>query len=179
MSFVAIPGWLAPLLGPVAGGLIVGYFQWRYIFFLNIPIGLLGLLMVYIHLPDYREEKPPPLDVVGLILFGAGIALLSYVLEIFGEHTLSVGEILGLLAISFSLLGGYLLACKRDCLSVAAIGSVSHSHLQRRSERQLFFTRPRGIGGVPFLLPLLYQVGLGFTAIQSGSAHHAPRRSRP
>src|ERR1700689_610757 len=95
MSFVAIPGLVGPMLGPVLGGLIVGYFHWRFIFFVNFPIGLLGLLMVYIHLPDYREETPP-LDIVGLILFGSGIALLSYVLEVFGEHTLSVTEISGL-----------------------------------------------------------------------------------
>src|SRR5580658_9496122 len=91
MTFVAIPGLIGPMLGPVAGGLIVGYFHWRFIFFVNIPIGLLGLLMVYIHLPDYREETHP-LDMVGLILFGSGIALLSYVLEVFGEHTLSTSE---------------------------------------------------------------------------------------
>ena len=57
MSFVAIPGLIGPMLGPVAGGLIVGYFHWRVIFFVNIPIGLIGLLMVYLHLPDYREEQ--------------------------------------------------------------------------------------------------------------------------
>src|SRR6201992_4193800 len=109
MSFVAIPGLVGPMLGPVAGGLIVGYFHWRLIFFVNIPIGIIGLLLVYLHLPDYREEHTHPLDIVGLILFGSGIALLSYVLEIFGEHALSVREILGLLALSLALLAGYLL----------------------------------------------------------------------
>src|SRR5580700_1976645 len=108
MSFVAIPALIGPMLGPIAGGLIVGYLHWRFIFFVNIPIGLVGLLMVYLHLPDYREENTKPLDIVGLILFGSGIALLSYVLEIFGEHTLSTGQILGLLAVSLSLIGGYL-----------------------------------------------------------------------
>src|ERR1700731_3420913 len=91
MSFVAVPGLVGPMLGPIAGGLIVGYLHWRVIFFLNIPIGLTGLILVQLHLPDYREEQTPPLDVVGLILFGSGVALLSYVLEIFGEHTLSAG----------------------------------------------------------------------------------------
>src|SRR5580700_3413082 len=95
MSFVSIPALVAPMLGPVMGGLIVDYLHWRYIFFLNIPIGLAGLVLVYIHLPDFREKNPHPLDLVGLILFGAGIALLSYVLEIFGEHTLSSREISG------------------------------------------------------------------------------------
>ena len=72
MSFVAIPALIGPMLGPIAGGLIVGYLQWRFIFFVNIPIGLAGLLMVYLHLPDYRAPKSSPLDIVGLILFGSG-----------------------------------------------------------------------------------------------------------
>src|ERR1700675_2986973 len=113
MSFVAIPALVGPMLGPIAGGLIVGYLHWRFIFFVNIPIGIIGLLMVYLHLPDYREEKNNPLDMVGLILFGSGVALLSYVLEIFGEHELGAGEILGLLAISLALIGGYLLHASR------------------------------------------------------------------
>src|SRR6202167_3347785 len=106
MSSVAIPGLIGPMLGPIAGGLIVGYFHWRLIFFVNIPIGLVGLVMVYRHLPDYREPTNP-LDVAGLILFGSGIALLSYVLEVFGEHTLNALEILGLLTLSVALLAGY------------------------------------------------------------------------
>src|SRR5579872_5104683 len=80
MSFVAIPGLIGPMLGPIAGGLIVGYFHWRVIFFVNLPIGLLGLYLVWRHLPDYRAEHSHPLDTIGLILFGCGIALLSYVL---------------------------------------------------------------------------------------------------
>ena len=166
MSFVAIPGLVGPMLGPVAGGLIVGYFHWRFIFFVNIPIGLLGLLMVYMHLPDYREERTPPLDIVGLILFGSGVALLSYVLEIFGEHTLGVGEILGLLAIAFSLLGGYLLHARGIAFPLLQLGLFRIRSFSAAVSGS-FFTR-LGIGGIPFLLPLLYQVGLGFTAIESG-----------
>jgi MFS family permease len=82
MIFVAIPGLIGPMLGPIAGGLIVGYLHWRFIFFVNLPIGIAGLVLVYLHLPDYREQNTHPLDIVGLILFGSGVALLSYVLEI-------------------------------------------------------------------------------------------------
>src|ERR1700683_1601580 len=94
MSFVAIPSLVAPMLGPIAGGLLVRYFHWRVIFFVNLPIGLVGLVLVYLHLPDYRE-KSNPLDIIGLLLFGSGIALLSYVLGGFGGHTLSAREIAG------------------------------------------------------------------------------------
>jgi EmrB/QacA subfamily drug resistance transporter len=165
MSFVAIPGLVGPMLGPIAGGLIVGYLHWRFIFFVNIPIGLIGLLMVYLHLPDYRE-KTHPLDIVGLILFGSGIALLSYVLEIFGEHTLSTAEILGLLAVSLALIGGYLLHAREIEFPLLRL-SLFRIRTFSASVSGSFFTR-LGIGGVPFLLPLLYQVGLGFTPIQSG-----------
>jgi EmrB/QacA subfamily drug resistance transporter len=165
MSFVAIPALVGPMLGPIAGGLIVGYLHWRFIFFVNIPIGLIGLLMVYLHLPDYREETHP-LDIVGLILFGSGIALLSYVLEIFGEHTLSTVEILGLLAVSLSLIGGYLLHAREIEFPLLRL-SLFRIRTFSASVSGSFFTR-LGIGGVPFLLPLLYQVGLGFTPIQSG-----------
>jgi len=166
MSFVSIPALVAPMLGPIAGGLIVGYLHWRFIFFLNIPIGIAGLILVYIHLPDYREEQSHPLDVVGLILFGSGIALLSYVLEIFGEHTLSAPDISGLLALSVILLGGYWFHAKSLAFPLLQL-KLFTIRTFRAAVSGSFFTR-LGIGGVPFLLPLLYQVGLGFTPIESG-----------
>jgi|SRR5580698_9364866 EmrB/QacA subfamily drug resistance transporter len=166
MSFVSIPALIAPMLGPIAGGLIVGYMHWRVIFFLNIPIGLVGLVMVYLHLPDYREEATHPLDVVGLILFGSGIALLSYVLEVFGEHTLSVREITGMLALSALLLSGYWLHARGLLFPLLQL-KLFAIRTFRAAVNGGLFTR-LGIGGVPFLLPLLYQTGLGFTPIQSG-----------
>ena len=165
MSAVAIPSLIGPMLGPVAGGLIVGYFHWRVIFFVNIPIGLIGLWMVHLHLPDYRE-KSNPLDSIGLILFGAGIALLSYVLEVFGEHTLGTREILGLLAISIVLLTGYGIHSTKASHPLLSLGLFCIRTL-RAAVSGSFFPR-LGIGGIPFMLPLLYQVGLGFTPIQSG-----------
>jgi EmrB/QacA subfamily drug resistance transporter len=165
MSFVAIPALIGPMLGPIAGGLIVGYFHWRIIFFVNIPIGLAGLCMVYLHLPDYREHTDP-LDVAGLILFGSGVALLSYVLEVFGEHTLSVREILGLLAISILLLAGYGFHATKTVYPMLNL-ILFRIRTFRAAVSGSFLTR-LGIGGIPFLFPLLYQVGLGFTPIQSG-----------
>jgi EmrB/QacA subfamily drug resistance transporter len=166
MSFFSIPAMIGPMLGPLAGGFIVEYFPWRVIFFVNLPIGCLGLYLVYRYLPDYRTDKTDPLDFVGLVLFGSGIALFSYVLEIFGEHSLGTAEIVGLLALSLLLL----LAYWRHSLTIA------HPLLRLR----LFLIRTfrssvagglvtrLGIGGMPFLLPLLYQVGLGYGPLQSG-----------
>jgi EmrB/QacA subfamily drug resistance transporter len=166
MSFVSIPALVGPMLGPVAGGFLVGYFHWRVIFFVNLPIGVLGFYLVWRRLPDYRSEHIDPLDIVGLILFGSGVGLLSYVLEVFGEHTLSGREIASLLALSTVLLGGYFRH------AVAAAHPLLRLDLFRiRTFRAAvigsFITR-LGAGGIPFLLPLLYQVGLGYTPIQSG-----------
>jgi EmrB/QacA subfamily drug resistance transporter len=166
MSFVAIPGLIGPMLGPVAGGFIVGYFHWRMIFFINLPVGLLGLYFVYRHLPDYRQENPPPLDLVGLILFGLGIGLLAYVLEVFGEHTLGDGTLLALLAVSAICLVAYGMRAGRIKFPLLRL-TLFGIRTFRASVSGSFFTR-LGIGGIPFLFPLLYQVGLGFTPIQSG-----------
>jgi EmrB/QacA subfamily drug resistance transporter len=166
MSLVAIPGLIGPMLGPLLGGLIIAYFHWSVIFFVNIPIGLCGLVLVYRHLPNYREQRNYPLDIVGLVLFGAGVSLLSYVLEVFGETSLSGREILGLLAISAALLGAYGLHTVRTPHPLLRLGLMRVRSFRVAMSGNLF-TR-LGIGGIPFLLPLLYQVGLGFTPIQSG-----------
>src|ERR1700723_2325100 len=165
MSFISIPALIAPMLGPIAGGLIVGYLHWRFIFFVNIPIGLVGLYLMYRHVPDYREHTDP-LDVTGLILFGSGVALLSYVLEVFGEHTLNAPEILGLFGLSVVLLAGYGFHAIRTAHPVLRL-ALFRIRTFRAAVTGSFVTR-LGIGGIPFLFPLLYQVGLGFTPIQSG-----------
>jgi len=166
MSFVSIPALIGPMLGPIAGGLIVGYLHWRVIFFVNIPIGLFGLFMVYLHLPDYREEHTDPLDVVGLILFGSGIAMLSYILEVFGEHTLSGVEMMVGLAIAILLLAGYGWHATRFKFPMLRL-TLFRIRTFRSSVNGNFLTR-LGIGGIPFLFPLLYPVGLGLSPIQSG-----------
>jgi MFS family permease len=166
MSFVAVPALIGPMLGPVAGGLIVGFLHWRMIFFINVPIGILGLYFIYRHLPDYREERIDELDIIGLILFGAGVALLSYVLEVFGEHTLSAREVLSLLALSIVLLLGYGRHATTTLHPLLRLGLFRIRTL-RAAVTGGFITR-LGVGGMPFLLPLLYQVGLGYTPVQSG-----------
>src|SRR6204780_2652319 len=107
MSLVAIPGLIGPMLGPLLGGLIIAYFHWSVIFFVNIPIGLIGLFLVRKHLPNFVAARNYPLDFVGLVLFGAGISLLSYVLEVFGDHTLSGRAVAGLLVISAALIAAF------------------------------------------------------------------------
>ncbi len=166
MSFVALPALIGPMIGPLIGGSIVAYLNWRYIFFLNIPIGIAGLALVFWKLPDYHEKIMRPLDWLGLVLFGSGVGLLSYVLEVFGEHHLGTWQdvILGIAAAA--LIAGYGFYAVRAAyplldLSLFRVRSFSGAVAGG------FVTR-LGLGGIPFLLPLLYQVGLGLTPVQSG-----------
>jgi EmrB/QacA subfamily drug resistance transporter len=166
MNFVIIPALIGPLLGPTVGGLIVHWLSWRDIFFVNVPVGLLALFLVHRYMPDYRGGERRPLDVIGLILYGSGVAILSWLLEVFGEHTLDPVTAALMLGLSVSLLLAYwwhanersypllrLTLFKIRTFKVAVLGG--------------FITR-LGVGGLPFLLPLLYQIGLGLPAWQSG-----------
>src|SRR5262249_37442466 len=108
----------------------------------------------------------PPLDVAGLILFGAGVALLSYVLGGFCEHSLSGRSLLALLAISLVCLLLYWVRAARVEWPLLRL-TLFRIRTFPAAVSGSYFTR-LGIGGIPFLFPLLYQVGLGYSPIQSG-----------
>ena len=166
MNFVIIPALIGPLLGPTVGGLIVHWMSWREIFFVNVPVGLLALYMIHKHMPDYRGDAPRPLDVVGLVLFGAGAALLSWLLEVFGEHRLDVTSAGVLLLLALSLLAAYVWHALHFAHPLLRL-ELFQVRTFRVSVVGGFITR-LGIGGLPFLLPLLYQLGMGLPAWQSG-----------
>ncbi|MDY6944535.1 MAG: DHA2 family efflux MFS transporter permease subunit [Pseudomonadota bacterium] len=166
MNFVIIPALIGPLLGPTVGGLIVHWWSWREIFFVNVPVGLAALWMIRRHMPDYRSDAPRPLDVIGLTLFGSGAALLSWLLEVFGEHSLDATSSTVLLLLSFALLGAYALHANRTEFPLLNL-QLLKVRTFRVSVAGGLVTR-LGIGGLPFLLPLFYQLGLGLPAWQSG-----------
>lgn len=166
MSFVAIPGLLGPLLGPLCGGLIVSLANWRMIFLINLPIGLAGLYLVLRYLPDYQSDNVPALDKKGFWLFGIGIALLSYVLEVFGEHTLPTTWVAVMLVASLAFLWLYWRHAAGEQHPLLRL-SLFKLRTFRAAVAGGFVTR-LGIGGMPFLLPLFYQVGLGYGPVQSG-----------
>jgi MFS family permease len=157
MNFVVIPALIGPLLGPFTGASLS----------MCCPGGPEEYGKRYQrHMPDYRDDAVAPLDRWGFLLFGSGIALLSYVLEIFGEHRLPAGPILALLAVAVALLGAYAWHGRRVAnpvmrlelfgirtFNIAVLGGI--------------ITR-LGVGGMPFLLLLLYQIGMGLPAWQAG-----------
>ncbi|HEY3899522.1 MAG TPA: DHA2 family efflux MFS transporter permease subunit [Chthoniobacter sp.] len=166
MQFVVIPALIGPLLGPVTGGLIVHWLPWRTIFLLNLPFGLIGLWMVRCYMPDFRDPAAPPLDRAGFLLFGGGIGVLSYVLEVFGEHGLSAVPIILLTLLGVVLLAAYGWHAHRITTPMLRL-TLLRIRTFRVSVFGGFITR-LGFGGMPFLLPLLYQLGMGFPAWKAG-----------
>lgn len=166
MNFVIIPALLGPLLGPLMGGLIVHWLPWRMIFLINIPIGILGLWLVKMHMPDHRSDTVDPLDTRGFLLFGSGVALLSWVLEIFGEHRMETLPVAILAGISLLLIGAYFWHATRFPQPLLPVDLLKIRTF-RVSVVGGFVTR-LGISGMPFLLPLLYQLGMGFSPWQAG-----------
>lgn len=166
LTFVALPALVGPLLGPLAGGLIVTYAHWRVIFLVNLPVGLAGVALALRYMPDYRADHSDPIDLKGLLYFGSGVAMLSYVLEVFGEHTLAVPTSAALMAVSVLLLIGYAIHARSEPYPLLRL-HLFRTRTFRVSVIGGFITR-LGAGGMPFLLPLLYQVGLGYSPVQSG-----------
>lgn len=166
MNFVIIPALLGPLLGPTVGGLIVHWASWREIFFVNVPVGLAALWFASKHMPNYQNDTPHPLDVRGLILFASGAGLLSWLLEVFGEISLSNEMVATLVAVSLGLLAAYGWHAKRVPYPLLRL-SLFSMRTFRVGVLGGFVTR-LGVGGMPFLLPLLYQLGMGMPVWQSG-----------
>jgi EmrB/QacA subfamily drug resistance transporter len=166
LNFVIIPALIGPLLGPTVGGLIVHWLSWREIFFVNVPMGIVALLIIYRHMPDYLGEASHPLDVVGLVLFGSGTALLSWLLEIFGEHSIDITSAGVLFLLSISLLAAYAWHARQLAYPLLRL-SLFKVRTFRVSVVGGFVTR-LGVGGMPLLLPLLYQLGLGMPPWESG-----------
>ncbi|WP_442755181.1 DHA2 family efflux MFS transporter permease subunit [Methylocystis sp. JAN1] len=166
MNFVIIPALVGPLLGPTVGGLIVHWLSWREIFFVNVPIGVVAQWLIHRYMPNYREDARRPFDWLGLAFFGSGTALLSWLLEIFGEHQIGLAAGAVLFAVAIGLLLAYWLYALRAPYPLLDLALFKKRTFEV-SVSGGFVTR-LGVGGLPFLTPLLLQVGLGLPAWESG-----------
>lgn len=165
-NFVIIPALIGPMLGPTVGGLIVHWMSWREIFFVNVPVGVAALFLIHRYMPDYRADNKRPFDVIGLVLFGSGAALLSWLLEVFGEHSIDPTSGGILLLMSVSLLAAFYWHARQLAFPLLKL-SLFRIRTFRVSVVGGAIAR-LGIGALPFLLPLLYQLGLQLPAWQSG-----------
>jgi EmrB/QacA subfamily drug resistance transporter len=166
MAWVLMPTMVAPILGPLVGGFLVTYLSWRWIFYINVPIGILGIVAALLLFPDHRRERSGGFDVAGLII--SALALSCFVVGLELLNWAEINRTYGCALLAASVICGFEYA----------------RHARSRSHPILDFTLTRiptfgiamwggtlfriGISAVPFLLPMMLQLGFGLSALRSG-----------
>ncbi|MFL5266773.1 MAG: DHA2 family efflux MFS transporter permease subunit [Stellaceae bacterium] len=166
MNWMTIPAMIGPTVGPVVGGFLTTYLSWRAIFYLNVPIGVAGVVLALWLIEDFRAPAPTRFDLRGFFVAGIGLALLELAIENVGRPL--IPGALGLLffAAAFAILLLYrwharqredpILDLRLLRIRTFRIGTVAGSLCRM------------GLDAVPFLLPLFFQVGFGLSPLQSG-----------
>jgi EmrB/QacA subfamily drug resistance transporter len=166
LNYLTIPALLGPVMGPPLGGFITLNFNWRWVFLINLPIGMAGFLLVLRYIPNIRETEIHSLDVRGFLLSGIGLSVLVLGLSMLGRHLVS-GEI------------------PAACIIAGVLALVAYAWHARRTEHPLINLNLLklatfntgvvggglfriGVGATPFLLPLMLQLGFGLNPFQSG-----------
>ena len=164
MNFAVIPALIAPLVGPLLGGYIVQYASWHWIFLINIPMGILGLVMGKKLVP-YLFEDTKRLDWMGFVLFAAAACGFTLAVE-FGSHTDRSFYGLMLAIIASAFIGAYVWHARRKPAPLFPLSLFSIRTFRIGITGNLF-TR-LGISAVPFLLPLLLQVVFEYSPSKAG-----------
>ncbi|MEE7475685.1 MFS transporter [Methylobacterium hispanicum] len=166
LAYLTIPALIGPILGPPLGGLITTWLDWRWIFLINIPIGIAGIVLASVYFEDLREPERPPLDVAGFLLLGPGLAGLMLGLASLGRHLLPAWLTWGCLGGGAALLGLYIRHSARVPHPVLRLGLLGYPTFRAAVTGGSLFRI--GTGAIPFLLPLMLQIGFGLDALQSG-----------
>ncbi len=167
MALLTTPAMVGPIIGPPLTGLILKIADWPWIFYINVPVGLLGIAAVWKFVPALREPHPGPFDTIGFVL--AGVAMAA---------GMGVAETLG-----FNLIPWTVQAAGLVFAAACAVAFMRHAGRSERPVMDLSLFRLKsfrasmtggtlvrvGIGATPFLTPLLLQVGLGWSPLKAGS----------
>lgn len=166
LAYLTFPALVGPVLGPPVGGLITTWFDWRWIFFINLPIGCAGIVLASLYFEDIREAERPPLDLLGFALLGTGLAALMLGLASLGRHLLPATISWGCLAAGAILLPLYWAHARRIAHPIVRLDLMQRPTFRVAVLGGSLFRI--GTGAIPFLLPLMLQVGFGLDALQSG-----------
>lgn len=164
MNFAIIPALIGPVLGPLVGGYMVDYLSWHWIFLINIPIGLAGILLSLRYMPVYKSPIID-FDLKGFLIFGAASLLLSIALELFG-NTVTNTPVLFATALGFLMVYFYYRHAKRDHNPIFPLNLFKVRTFRVGIVGNLA-TR-LGISSVPLLLPMMIQIAYGRSAVTSG-----------
>jgi EmrB/QacA subfamily drug resistance transporter len=167
LAYLTVPALIGPVAGPPLGGFITTYFHWRWIFWINVPIGVLGILLSLKFIQNLREEAVPRFDFRGFVLSGVGLLALISGLSMIGRGIAPVWLVVAMIAIGALALVAYARHADDNEDAILDLKLLGIATFYAGVIGGLIFRI--GIGAMPFLLPLLLQIGFGLTPFESGS----------
>jgi EmrB/QacA subfamily drug resistance transporter len=166
MAFLSVPALLGPVMGPPLGGLIVTYGSWRWIFYINLPIGAVGIVLGWMIIQNIREAEVGPLDFRGFVLAGVGLAGLTFGFEAVGRSALPI-TIVGALMVGGAIcVALYVLHARNASYPIIDLALMRIPTFYASIVGGSVFRI--GIGALPFLLPMMLQLGFGLSPFSSG-----------
>ncbi|MBN9008880.1 MAG: DHA2 family efflux MFS transporter permease subunit [Rhizobiales bacterium] len=166
LAWLTVPALIGPVVGPPLGGFITTYFEWRWIFWINVPVGILGLVLATLYLPDIRGEERPRFDGLGFLLTAFGLALFMTGSTTLGLGLMPAPYVAAILGTGAVLLVIYIVRSRRMASPIIDLSLLRIPTMGASLLGTLLFRI--GVGATPFLLPLMLQVGFGMTPFQSG-----------
>jgi EmrB/QacA subfamily drug resistance transporter len=167
LTYLTVPALIGPVIGPPLGGYITTYYHWRWIFWINVPVCLLGLVLAYVLLPEVREERSGAFDWGGFVLSGLGLSALLFGITLIGRASLSPVWPIALLVAGAILAAIYLRRARTIAHPILDMRLLDDPSFHAGVAGGALFRI--GIGALPFLLPLLLQLGFGMTPFEAGS----------
>ena len=166
MSYMTLPAVIGPLIGPLLGGILTTYASWRWIFWVNVPFGLIGVLVALRYIDDGRADTRARFDYAGFMMVGFGCLFLQYGIENIGRPTIPAPAIVAVLLIGCALLAlfyRYARTAREPAIDLTLF------RIRTFMVGTVFGGLCRiGLNGVPFLLPLMLQVGFGLSPVTTG-----------
>ena len=166
IAWLTVPALVGPVMGPPLGGFITTYFNWRWIFWINIPVAIVGLMLITRFIPDVREKVTGTFDLRGFLLIGPGLSMFLTGVTLMGLGLVERETVFVITATGGALLGAYVwhaLNAERPIIDLRLLAIPTY-----RAGVVGGFLFRTGLGAGPFLLPLMFQSAFGMTAFQSG-----------
>jgi len=167
LSILTMPALVGPVIGPMLGGFIVTYFDWRWIFFINLPIALVGGILIRLFVPNITEAQARKIDWIGVLLTGVGLAALMFGFENLGRNVLPPVQVAGLFLLSFACFGLYARHARGYPDAIIDLAVFRIRSFEAATVGGGFMRI--GVGATPFLLAMLLQVGFGMSPLAAGT----------
>lgn len=161
------PALVAPIIGPPLGGFITSYANWRWIFFINVPLGLLAIALALKFIPNIRDDDRRPFDLPGFLATAIAMVSLVYAMELLGAQHPESGLTIALLMLGMGTFAFSLRHFRRVAWPMIRLDAMQVPTFRVTMYGGSLFRA--SISAVPFLLPLMFQVGFGMNAFQAGS----------